>query len=197
MFAPIIDQKALAKKYKSAQEVLSDFVKTIYEETRFNGIVVNNKSYHVIPNAWSSSQDRYGEEEQKRECKGYYKHECSLKKRKVVKSDDVYEFIMDYGSFNDKLKLKMFKKNTVLYLINNDGFNKDHRGSDHFRYKIPFDTVHRMVNPTLKDFINALYLLKSHKCDNWYELFTDATLKHKKYEYNDVCEITLGFDHGS
>lgn len=196
MLTPLTDPKILAKEYKSSQQVLTDVIKTIYEETQFNGIVVNGKSYHVIPNQWSH-QDRYGDEEKKLECKGYYKHECSLKRRKVVKEDDTYEFIMDYGPFNGKLKKKMFKKNTILYLINNDGFNKDHRGSDHFKYKIPFDTAHRLVNPNFKDFINGLYLLKSHKCDNWYELFSNAKIKHRKYQYNDVCEITLQFDHGS
>ena len=80
--------------------------------------------------------------------------------------------------------------NEVYKIENISGFNDDHRGSDHFSVKIPYDDSYILnKKTTLKEFIEILYLLKSHKCDKWYELYCNSTFTDGK--------ITIYFDHGS
>jgi hypothetical protein len=185
----------LAQKYESSSQMLSELIKYIYENTSFDGIIINKKIYTELPNKWYHINIDKPTEQQVNQhvCDGYW--DCDLK-RKSINSE--YEFSIDYGPY-DRIKLnkKLFKNNTVFYIVNTSGKNDDHRGSDHFEYKIPYVDKVRLINPTLKELIYNLYFIKSHKCDKWYELYCDTEFSSKKYKYNDVYTINIVFDHGS
>lgn len=86
-------------------------------------------------------------------------------------------------------------------LINGDikiqnpyGINKDHRGSDHCELVLPFMNKIKLSSPSLREYISALYLLKSHKFDKWYELYIGSLIKKTK---SGNRLVVLKFDHGS
>ena len=93
----------LAKQYKSATLELTQLIMDIYENTKFNGININDKPYYEITNKWSNS--RFNNDENTGVvCSGYWQHEWSIKRIKKLKTSDKYEFIIDYGPYKDKLK---------------------------------------------------------------------------------------------
>lgn len=120
------------------------------------------------------------------------------------------QFIMNTGEFFNEYKdddgnYKMFSdilinENVVfnskkeIILINHNGENFDHNGSDHFLYKIPMERKIKMPNQfTFLDLVIALFRLKSHHIDTFYELYCSSQL----VELNDKIKIYLDFDHGS
>lgn len=79
-------------------------------------------------------------------------------------------------------------------IVNKRGFNDDHRGSDHTLINLPFVTKIDLENRfTLYDLLTSNTNLKSHKFDNWYELYCNATCKNN----NGQITVELNFDHGS
>lgn len=197
MFSTILNNATkLAESNKKPSDLLVEFIYNIYENTNFIGIKINGETYKELPNNWETRKN-FNETEKKSKCNGYYQNECKLKRQKLKKKD-TYEFIIDYGPYTKKhLDFKLFNRNAVLHIKNKAGYNMDHRGSDHFAYKLPFETHIRLINPTLKDLIDGLYLIKSHKCDKWYELYSGAKFLHKTFTYNDKCVFEVDFDHGS
>tara|TARA_R110002111_G_scaffold21318_13_gene49818 strand:+ start:1235 stop:1567 length:333 start_codon:yes stop_codon:yes gene_type:complete len=97
-------------------------------------------------------------------------------------------FIVDFG----KIENRKLCDGTVK-LVNNAGINHDHRGSDHCLVKIPFYDAIILENPTTHDFIRALYQIKSHHWENWYELFCTSNINVE----NDIYTLEIQFDHGS
>ena len=96
----------------------------------------------------------------------------------------------------NKLKLKdvKFILSKPLEIKNISGYNDDHRGSDHTILKLPFLNKINLPNEfTLHDLVSTYTHLKSHKFENWYEMFVDITLKSTKTK----TIIELNFDHGS
>lgn len=98
-------------------------------------------------------------------------------------------------------KLNLFQTNEIKFIsnknikiINRNGFNKDHRGSDHTLLKLPFvSEVDLGKEFTLYDLLVSNSNLKSHKFENWYELYcgTDSI------QTNNSIIVRLNFDHGS
>ena len=81
-------------------------------------------------------------------------------------------------------------------LRNNSGFNQDHRGSTHCRVYLEYEPKLELNLPiTLLDFMKALYRLKSHKWDTWYELYSAVSIDHTYL--SDELTLELSFDHGS
>lgn len=198
MLSVILDNPIkLAERYESSTEMLTSFIKNIYDNTHFEGIQIKNKKYYELPNAWKLRPDDKVQDNKSLMCESDWYDGCTLERKKMKPNTD-YKFIIDYGPYSKKhLREKLFKGNAILTIKNNDGENEDHRGSDHFKYEIPYTNEERLVNPTLQDLINTLYLVKSHKCDKWYELYADAKFGVKKGKYVNEYKITLSFDHGS
>ena len=89
----------------------------------------------------------------------------------------------------------VFYDGTII-LHNNSGFNHDDRGSNEKYCKVPLEYKNniKLIKPTFGEFLKALYLLKSHKFDDWYELYCYSDVICKK---NKTIRIDLHFDHGS
>jgi len=92
----------------------------------------------------------------------------------------------------NKMFLIGYKK---ISLINKMGWNDDHRGSNHCKIFLSQNyiiTIKGMI--TMKMFVDACYKLKSHKWDNWYELFSGT--KHIRFDDGNIIAV-VDFDHGS
>lgn len=92
----------------------------------------------------------------------------------------------------NKIFLVGYKK---IFLTNNMGWNCDHRGSNHCKIFLKQDCnieIHGII--TMKMFVDACYKLKSHKWDNWYELFCGS--KHIRFDDGNIIAV-VDFDHGS
>ena len=92
----------------------------------------------------------------------------------------------------DKIFLLGYKE---LSIFNIAGWNDDHRGSNHCKIFLNQSvniTEHNMI--TMKQFIDMCYQLKSHKWDQWYELFSGITSCDL---VDDTIDIMINFDHGS
>lgn len=150
-------------------------------------------------------------------CKGYF--DCDSKRycKKNVKPEEI-EYVFK-GSFylnhededieadgiEDNLIIQIrdlnLKPNEIKFIsekniiiINKHGFNDGHRGSDHTLLKLPFlNGVNLGKEFTLNDLLIANSNLKSHKFDNWYELYCGA----KCEETTNSIFVSLKFDHGS
>lgn len=90
--------------------------------------------------------------------------------------------------------LLMFPETCRVKLINADGINPDHRGSDHMFVELDYNRSFTLKKNTLGEFVEGMYRIKSHKTDKWYELlFCHVKCVEKKGEITFV----LNFDHGS
>lgn len=114
-------------------------------------------------------------------------------KREIYDKDYVIrEFIKILTNAENLLDLKICHEDVIL--TNRSGENNDHRGSDHCLLKLPFSPEVHLKAPTLRQFIDALYLIKSHKFDKWYELFIDSDWDMGE---TDKIVVSIKFDHGS
>lgn len=211
--------------------LMDSFIKGVYENTNFEGIQVNGKNFYELDNQWSQRNKTLhplSDAEKDNGCDKYmidYEYDANYDydgvndddvcdtERGCLIDDDNWKFLINYGDdSNDSndIDKPLFKNYTSILLINVSGTNYDHRGSDHFQYSLPFSTEYRIYNPTFKDFVNALYMIKSHKADKWYELYSNCQVQSlkspgtklsiddidKNSESNEFI-IKLSFDHGS
>ena len=186
----------------------------IYSSCRFEYIEVDGVKYAQAQTIW---RDEKSEHHQASECQGYYSHtdnatgednskeyNHSLPKGASVifgieKALNVSEFpFEDYeteNAFFEGINLTtIFQSRKTVILRNLNGINEDHRGSDHFKYEIPFEgEVVLRKKFTMDQLIDALYRIKSHHTDNWYELFCRVKITDEDDQMVLICE----FDHGS
>jgi hypothetical protein len=105
------------------------------------------------------------------------------------------KIILDIYANNliDKSNIK-FVSNYNIKIINNDGFNYDHRGLSHTLIELPFLTETNLGKEfTLEDLIISNTNLKSHKFDYWYELYIGCSCKID----DNLIVIELKYCHGS
>lgn len=113
------------------------------------------------------------------------------------REDDKY--FLNKSTFNQK-KLKditfdFFDKITI---FNCAGINQDERGVRILDTVLHFWPKYEIINKngaeiSLKDIAIGLYKVKSHKFENWYELYVGHEITFK----NNKAIITIDFDHGS
>ena len=79
-------------------------------------------------------------------------------------------------------------------LHNLAGYNSDKRGSDRTCPVLDFSTTYKVEGNTITDLAEAYYRVKSHKFDNWYEMFMKVVEVNKN---QDTFDVYIDFDHGS
>ncbi len=162
------------------------------EEKRCSGYDECNIKYNIIEPKedirllWEFDNESY--ERVIKYLDQYYEDEDNENYMKF-KSNAVTNYLKKFDNIDTN---KLFF-NGILKINNTSGFNDDHRGSDHCELKLPFVDNIVLEDPTLYDFVSALYKLKSHKFDKWYELYTNC----KVTEIDNGYRIDLEFDHGS
>jgi hypothetical protein len=94
------------------------------------------------------------------------------------------------------LERVVFEFPVEVILASNSGFNKDHRGYDHALVELDWHKKWVLGRRwTLRDLVDGVYRLKSHKWDWNYELFTgDVTME---IEGDGTLAMMLDFNHGS
>lgn len=201
-----------------SHHVLMFLVHLLYIDVRLTGAIHNDIKYSELPNDWSWNNDALTDEDKSKKCDGY--GECNslnvprdvgakvtftfdysnLKEKSMIGTIENYfpEFdipgVYDYLAKLDEMDDQPFFKGTIK-IRNPCGINEDHRGSDHCEIVLPFRDEVTLTNPTLNEFINGLYSLKSHKFDKNYEMFINC--RFYKPEEGDDISIVTDFDHGS
>lgn len=183
-------------------------VKEIYSSCTLYSATYDGVTYFSHKTMWNNGviEGRPGSDPHQ-ECKAYADEECKHI-RKQVKYPSKIKYDFNHGNLNagpilgvdDPWKVKFV--GGKLQIDRSPGYpNEDHRGSDHFSIELPYETRTTIQSPfTLEDFINALFLLKSHKTDGWYELYI-LEKDHSKFVTVDKeaasVQIQLSFDYGS
>ncbi len=113
--------------------------------------------------------------------------------------------MMEFASKLCKLGLDavLFPDHMKVEFVNPHGVNNDHRGSDHTEIGLDFHDYWVLRGPKLRDFVEGYFRVKSHKFENWYELFGDVqkcelVQNHvNEPEKTATLTFTFDFDHGS
>lgn len=204
-YEEITDENLLEHLFNTG--MMDRFMYWLYDNTSVESVSfkssVDGKEQTILQykNTWSC-----GEVDSSKECDGY--RDCDLNlPEPSVDGTVTYNISMDDQSPDEsecKLKIdfrefvrdymdKEFLQNYKIVLINDSGFNQDHRGSDHTRIELPFYSRCTLYKNTVREFIQGMYRIKSHKFDHWYELFCHTTVSKKK----DKIIINVTYDHGS
>jgi hypothetical protein len=116
-----------------------------------------------------------------------------------------HKFAIDLGkeiSIDGKFDIEILKGYKVvlfnpLHIINISGFNRDSRGSDVSEHPLSFKELSIFEKEfSLYELGNALYNMKSHKFENWYEMWCDRP-KFTYYKTKNTTIALIVFDHGS
>lgn len=88
-----------------------------------------------------------------------------------------------------------------IYIMNDMGFNADHRGSNHMNIEIDHlfegNVVIRKGNYTFEDLANLIWRCKANKFDNQYECVFQLSSDNVERDENDDYHVNLIVDHGS
>lgn len=138
--------------------------------------------------------------------------------KKIVPTEDV-EYIMRYDIIHDSFDnesqiafVEFLDTNrheiiinasdeainfTTLVVENLSGENLDHSGSTHCKLDNLYESEVELTLPcTLDQLAQALFKIKSHKWDKWYELFTGAEIGFSSTD-TGIIDLCIQFDHGS
>lgn len=193
---------------------VQDLVRFSYETTKFSHIIYKNKEYYPRTNKWYRGPTPRPESKHDRdeECDGYY--ECQTNPSIYPKKSSEPEYVIeyDYNKLDDEpeepYKIpKLIKKigkckihnisisgYDAIIIKNIAGVNGDHRGSDHCKVYLRYHSSVELKCPVkMTDFIESLYKIKSHKFDEWYEMYLRSNITIKK----NKLIISIDFDHGS
>lgn len=88
-----------------------------------------------------------------------------------------------------------------LKLVNTSGINTDSRGIREVDWKLSFwekYKIYKETDVTLHDLIIAAYKIRSHKFEDWYEMFCElGNIKIKETDNGKMITMFAKFDHGS
>ena len=205
----------------SINVVLKEFVDMIYENTHCIGGKYNGKTYKELPNEWSKRK-AYTPTERKYKCEGDDCDDCTVEDEINEYVDGPVQIVWDFNSIKKDLNINLdidekkhshlnksrvlgFMKtlshkrseyffNGIINIKSNAYDSEDHRGSDHCLIMLPNDTDITLENPTLEEFVESLYLCKTKKFDDWYEMYTGCNVINKK---NGDITISTKFEYGS
>lgn len=190
------------------EQIVHNLFKLSYTLTSLKYVTADGKDYHNRKNMWDHGKD--GDQE----CCGYYDCEFDLPEDPEGSIDYTIDYkfdIIDEEDFEELEPEKVAKINAILHgdrkaklfdlpegttisIVNLDGFNYDHRGSNHTAIRLDYHDYYELNNNNLESLIEALYRIKSHKFDKWYELYTGIS---RIVRQDDALEISVCFDHGS
>lgn len=191
----------------STEAAIRLLVQHLYDSTSCTGGMYRGESYPELPNPWGPR----GSEEDKDACTDTSSDpdHCPTQGRAIAPENAsevtlTWEWGLPlYVKPKDRCLLPLLEKLTelpdvpflskALLITNYSGWNSDHRGSDHCALALPMSTRVSLNAPTLSQVIRALYAVKSHKFDRWYELYAGCTVTESEHRIT----LQLDFDHGS
>jgi hypothetical protein len=135
--------------------------------------------YHLI----FAPDDELFEEEEDAEVRRIYN---------AFKSSDPYRGIV--STDNDAALDTKYAFDKPLTIVNSCGVNDDHRGSDHTKIVLDFhEEINLPSTCSAIELIDTFFRLKSHKFENWYEMYCGCEVDDVGVKYI----VSLDFDHGS
>lgn len=210
--------KALTKKNDFDLDALNEselnsFLKVligyIYSSHSLDAVVYKGLMYYNQPNQWNGAEPPDTDHDPLSPCTGY--DECEFEKgRELVRikpeKGEKIEYLLGLNGLNDEEDSILYQIHNVFsgssrilhskkLILQNGRFNDDHRGSDHTRIILDFPKEVELKPKATKmeDFTDALFRLRSHKFDNWYEMYYTTYTETDKNE----IRIKVDFDHGS
>lgn len=196
------------------ENVIGDLAYLAMRTTEIEYVIYQEKKYYPRSNQWYDGPDERPEHDPDVECEGYMS-DCEGEPEIFPKGNEEIKYHLSYDksqvqwndeSFseeNQELIRKIqhadpqnvqLKGSQAILLINPCGVNSDHRGSDHCKVSMDFHSEYILQLPcTLMDFMKAVYRLKSHKWDKWYELYGGVTTE----QTSNFVRACFSFDHGS
>ncbi|HMV79179.1 MAG TPA: hypothetical protein PK453_24850 [Leptospiraceae bacterium] len=190
--------------------LLSALIRFIYDTHTFFSFEYDGKEYHNQPNQWYFGEFDGFPHDPVTPCKGY--DECEFEEgQKLVRVQPKpgkkikYNIDWEGREFDEESKPlvyeigQVFSQNPILHsrplILINENFNDDHRGSDHTRIILDFPGKVALKGKKTKmtDFVDALFRLRSHKFENWYEMYYGAEVSSDK----KAITVDVMFDHGS
>lgn len=186
------------------------FISEVYSKCKFLEAIYEGNIYYPHKTKWHNGViEGRPASDPHRECNAYSEEECThthvhVKYPAAIKYN-IDSSDLDVSSLlgiEDPLKLlfvggKLNITRSPLYP------NDDHRGSDHFSIELDFETSRTLETPfTLTELIDALYRLKSHKTDSWYEGYFyvergEQSAANQDKEEDFIKRVHLAFDYGS
>jgi hypothetical protein len=212
----IIMETLIKVTKSSANLILSELVGVIYDNTHCVGGMCDEKLYKELPNPWSSRKT-FTKAEREYVCESI--EDCNVSdminrqtdndvdlvwKFNRLKHDSTINLDVSTEKYNILSKpralgyLKRFSLKTdhVLFegkiSISNNCVIDDHKGSNHCLINLPKESKIIINDPTLNDFVKALYALKNNKFDKWFEMYKNAVVR----DVFGVKTIELFFDIG-
>lgn len=163
------------------------FQKIVGSPIELDHVIVDGVKYYNHENKWYG---RHPDDESNIRCDTYW---CRFSTKTVEYDKMTFVLKSDDEDLNEEVFPKEIEKIT---LINISGTNEDHRGSDHVDIDLNLWDEIDLGGNTLGDLATGFFCVKSHKFDNWYELYCGV----KRIEWNEetkTLEISIWFDHGS
>jgi hypothetical protein len=153
---------------------------------------VKNLGYHIIDGN-ENSYDFMWNEKQKNPVKLLWNTHSYSYYRMYCKDDDydmkIYQVLIYALTCPSDL---FYKGKLIIKNLENNG-SGDRRGKDECLIDLPHETYIELIDPTLEQFIDALWLIKKHKFDIWYELSGGSKISYE----NNTLVIIWGHGFGS
>jgi hypothetical protein len=197
------------------EETIEAVFQYINRTTNFDHVIYKGQPYYERENQWQNSECPIRPDyDPDLECDNYMS-DCEAPDDDIYPSDDEdIEFVInrepdvvpdeDYWTASEldlyqRLQNKDLEKVLLvgyekLIIHNTMGINEDHRGSDHCKVHIPFNSqTIDTKSLTLRELMTRFYQLKSHHWDKNYEMFCGT----KTIIRGGTIKVYLNFDHGS
>lgn len=200
-------------------------VRQIYSQTKLKYVTVGDTIYRQRNNVWAESEV---EDENADCCEASfpeYNEDEKCPHSQPVEAKGPITYVMDYGTIGTRIAavedypyedyttqqkqnvLRILQRDLDAVLFNHPIVvehdhkepNTDHRGSDHTAIILPFKRRVGSQRCTLRHFIDALYMIKSHKFDHNYEMFLGCKCETVLNDNLSPREthIIVNFDYGS
>jgi hypothetical protein len=115
-----------------------------------------------------------------------------------VVSGEIFEKLVNLirgKTLEEIFNIVLFHTYRPICIHNESGYDQDHRGSDHYGIVAKWADTKLLPkgDVTFGQWTEALFTLKSHKTDIWYEMYGSSTVENDRL----YQKVTLVFDHGS
>jgi hypothetical protein len=207
---------------KEDNSIVIELISYISRTTNFDHIIYKKRPYYERRNSLNEhkkilSRPKYDKDIECSIHMGYLK-ECEALPSIIPKNPNNVKYVIEYEPCNDNEEeiFEMYEENPEfinmvdtsiknlhniqligyknIHIHNNNGINNDHRGSNHCKIALQYYDDYIISTPlTAHKLALAYYRIKSHKFDDWYELYCNCNCMAE----NDTLNVYLNFDHGS
>ena len=206
----------------SEVNIIEQLVPLLYENTLCVGGQSENITYKELPNIYSNRND-FTAAEKKLKCTGKLRCRIRKKINKIVYDDIklLWDFLyydkktkevcfdclskksypkllsnkaMNFMKNFESMRNDVFCDGSMrVRLIESDNTMHEHLGSNHCLISLPHESEIIFIDPTLNEFVCALYLIKTKKFNNQYETYSGC--KISKSKFNDRVDVDVSFNY--